>query len=178
MFLWLPQESPAPVSWAKLLVISNVPVTPSGPSDVQKLVRRFGTVIKTLVLNSMVTAHRHTLSCTLNCACCFMGHIWVMALYKKACSQCGAASLPSQVICEMATVALAQSVYKRFQTFPCIIHNNPLFFSRKADPRANAQSKVITAYLDPPEVSSFAHKWDMIVNSLVDYVKYMAAIKS
>ncbi|XP_034543401.1 zinc finger protein 638-like isoform X2 [Notolabrus celidotus] len=103
-----PLESPPPVGWSSLLVISNVPSTPSGPSEVQKLVRRFGTVIKTLVLNSMV-------------------------------------------ICEMATAAMALSVYKRFQTFPCIIQNNPLFFSRKADPRANTQTKVITAYLDPTE---------------------------
>lgn len=35
-------------------MISNVPNTPSAPSEVQKLVRRFGTVIKTLVLNNMV----------------------------------------------------------------------------------------------------------------------------
>ncbi|KAM7009668.1 uncharacterized protein LKV04_001604 [Tautogolabrus adspersus] len=103
-----PLESPAPVGWSSLLVISNVPNTPSGSSEVQKLVRRFGTVIKTLVLNSMV-------------------------------------------ICEMATAAMALSVYKRFQTFPCIIQNNPLFFSRKPDPRANTQSKVISAYLDPME---------------------------
>ncbi|XP_074540902.1 uncharacterized protein LOC141801656 isoform X2 [Halichoeres trimaculatus] len=103
-----PFDSPAPVGWSSLLVISNVPSTTSGPSEVQKLVRRFGTVIKTLVLNSMV-------------------------------------------ICEMATAAMALSVYKRFQTFPCIIHNKPLFFSRKADPRANTQSKVISAYLDPSE---------------------------
>ncbi|XP_060908904.1 zinc finger protein 638-like [Labrus mixtus] len=106
-----PLESPASVGWSSLLVISNVPNTPSGSSEVQKLVRRFGTVIKTLVLNSMV-------------------------------------------ICEMATAAMALSVYKRFQTFPCIIQNNPLFFSRKPDPRANTQSKVISAYLDPTEETS------------------------
>lgn len=35
-------------------MISNVPDTPSASSEVQKLVRRFGTVIKTLVLNNMV----------------------------------------------------------------------------------------------------------------------------
>lgn len=35
-------------------MISNVPSTPTGSSEVQKLVRRFGTVIKTLVLNNMV----------------------------------------------------------------------------------------------------------------------------
>uniref|UniRef100_UPI0037E98A03 zinc finger protein 638-like n=1 Tax=Semicossyphus pulcher TaxID=241346 RepID=UPI0037E98A03 len=103
-----PLESPAPVGWSSLLVISNVPNTPSGSSEVQKLVRRFGTVIKTLVLNSMV-------------------------------------------ICEMATAAMALSVFKRFQTFPCIIQNNPLFFSRKPDPRANTQTKVIAAYLDSSE---------------------------
>ncbi|XP_071360149.1 zinc finger protein 638-like isoform X2 [Trachinotus anak] len=103
-----PLESPVPVGWSTLLVISNVPNTPSGPSEVQKLVRRFGTVIKTLVLNNTV-------------------------------------------ICEMATAAMALSVYKRFQTFPCIIQNNPLFFSRKPDPKASTQTKVITAYLDSPE---------------------------
>uniref|UniRef100_A0A3B4Y3M2 Matrin-type domain-containing protein n=3 Tax=Seriola lalandi dorsalis TaxID=1841481 RepID=A0A3B4Y3M2_SERLL len=103
-----PLESPVPVGWSTLLVISNVPNTPSGSYEVQKLVRRFGTVIKTLVLNNTV-------------------------------------------ICEMATAAMALSVYKRFQTFPCIIQNNPLFFSRKPDPKANTQTKVITAYLDSPE---------------------------
>ncbi|XP_031723012.1 zinc finger protein 638-like isoform X2 [Anarrhichthys ocellatus] len=103
-----PLESSFPVGWSCLLVISNVPNTPSGPSEVQKLVRRFGTVIKTLVLNDTV-------------------------------------------ICEMATAAMALSVYKRFQMFPCIIHNNPLFFSRKPDPKANIQTKVITAYLESSE---------------------------
>ncbi|XP_029353687.1 zinc finger protein 638-like isoform X2 [Echeneis naucrates] len=103
-----PLESMVPVSWNTLLVIGNVPNTPSGSSEVQKLVRRFGTVIKTLVLNNMV-------------------------------------------ICEMATAAMALSVYKRFQTFPCIIHNNPLFFSRKPDPKADKLTKVITAYLSSSE---------------------------
>ncbi|XP_053275287.1 matrin-3 isoform X2 [Pleuronectes platessa] len=103
-----PSESPVPVCWNSLLVISNVPNTPSCSFEVQKLVRRFGTVIKTLVLNNMV-------------------------------------------ICEMATAAMALSVYKRFHTFPCIIQNNPLFFSRKPDPKASTQTKVITAYLDSTE---------------------------
>ncbi|XP_070832763.1 zinc finger protein 638-like isoform X2 [Chaetodon trifascialis] len=103
-----PLETAVPVGWSSLLVISNVPSTPSGSSEVQKLVRRFGTVIKTLELNSMV-------------------------------------------ICEMATAAMALSVYKRFQAFPCIIQNNPLFFSRKPDPKANMQTKIITAYLESAE---------------------------
>ncbi|KAM8879355.1 uncharacterized protein AB9W97_014755 isoform 2-T3 [Spinachia spinachia] len=100
-----PSESAVAVGWSCLLVISNVPNTPSGPAEVQKLVRRFGTVIKTLQLN-------HT------------------------------------VICEMATAAMALSVYKRFQKFPCIIHNNPLFFSRKPDSKDAIQTKVIPASLD------------------------------
>ncbi|XP_010752501.2 zinc finger protein 638-like isoform X1 [Larimichthys crocea] len=104
-------ESSVSVGWSSLLVISNVPSTPSSSSEVEKLVRRFGTVIKTLVLNSMV-------------------------------------------ICEMATAAMALSVYKRFQTFPCIIQNNPLFFSRKPDPKANTQTRVISAYVDPSEDTS------------------------
>ncbi|XP_068448297.1 zinc finger protein 638-like isoform X2 [Clinocottus analis] len=103
-----PLESSVPVGWSCLLVISNVPNTPSGSSEVQKLVRRFGTVIKTLVLNNTV-------------------------------------------ICEMATAAMALSVYKRFQTFPCIIQNNPLFFSRKPDPKANIRTKVISTFLDSSE---------------------------
>ncbi|KAM3622833.1 uncharacterized protein V6R79_003722 [Siganus canaliculatus] len=102
------ESSNAPVGWSSLVVINNVPSTPSGPSEVQKLVQRFGTVIKTLVLHNMV-------------------------------------------ICEMATAAMALSVYKRFQTFPCIIHNNPLFFSRKPDPKASTQTKVIAAFLTSPE---------------------------
>lgn len=56
MLLCFLQESPVPVGWSSLLVISNVPDTPPGSSEVQKLVRRFGTVIKTLVLNSTVRA--------------------------------------------------------------------------------------------------------------------------
>ena len=52
----------------------------------------------------------------------------------------------------MATAPMALSVYKRFQTFPCIIQNNPLFFSRKPDPKVNTHTKVITMYLDSPEV--------------------------
>nr|XP_040043536.1 zinc finger protein 638-like isoform X2 [Gasterosteus aculeatus aculeatus] len=103
-----PLESSVAVGWSSLLVISNVPSTPSGPAEVQKLVRRFGTVIKTLELNNMV-------------------------------------------ICEMATAAMALSVYKRFQKFPCIIHNNPLFFSRKPDPKVNTQTKVVPASLDSAE---------------------------
>ncbi|XP_051801365.1 histone-lysine N-methyltransferase, H3 lysine-79 specific-like isoform X3 [Acanthochromis polyacanthus] len=101
-------ESPSPVSWSCLLVISNVPNTPPGSSEVQKLVQRFGTVIKTLVLNNMV-------------------------------------------ICEMATAAMALSVYKRFQMFPCILQSNPLFFSRKPDPRASTQTKTIAAFTDVSE---------------------------
>ncbi|XP_026158859.1 zinc finger protein 638-like [Mastacembelus armatus] len=105
-----PLENPSPVGWSRLVVIGNVPNTPSGSSEVQKLVRRFGTVIKTLVLNNMV-------------------------------------------ICEMATAAMALSVYKRFQTFPCIIQNNPLFFSRKPDPKTNTQSKVVPSCVDSSEPS-------------------------
>ncbi|XP_034398430.1 zinc finger protein 638-like isoform X1 [Cyclopterus lumpus] len=108
-------ESSVLVGWSCLLVISNVPNTPSGSSEVQKLVRRFGTVIKTLVLNNTV-------------------------------------------ICEMATAAMALSVYKRFQMFPCIIQNNPLFFSRKPDPKANTQTKVITAFLDSSEDTPATNK--------------------
>ncbi|KAM9315208.1 uncharacterized protein KZ484_024899 isoform 2-T2 [Pholidichthys leucotaenia] len=95
-------ENSGPVAWNSLLVISNVPDGPFNSSEVQKLVRRFGTVIKTLVLNNTV-------------------------------------------ICEMATSAIALSVYKRFQTFPCIIQSNPLFFSRKADPKISSQPKTINS---------------------------------
>ncbi|KAF3687092.1 Zinc finger protein 638 [Channa argus] len=112
-----PFENSTPVGWSSLLVISNVPNTPSASSEVLKLVRRFGTVIKTLVLNNMV-------------------------------------------ICKMATATMALSVYKRFQTFPCIIQNSPLFFSRKPDPKASTQTKVITAYLDAPEDTSANGKAD------------------
>ncbi|KAF7652324.1 hypothetical protein LDENG_00098160 [Lucifuga dentata] len=106
-----PLENPAPVGWSSLLIISNVPETPTGPTEVQKLVRRFGTVIKTLVLNNNL------------------------------------------VICEMATPAMAMSVYRRFQKFPCIIQNNPLSFSRKPDPKANTQSRVIQAFHDSSKVT-------------------------
>uniref|UniRef100_A0A1A8DYW7 Matrin-type domain-containing protein n=1 Tax=Nothobranchius kadleci TaxID=1051664 RepID=A0A1A8DYW7_NOTKA len=98
-----PLGNPTPVGWSSLLVIKNVPDSSSGSSEVIKLVRRFGTVIKTLVLNGMV-------------------------------------------ICEMATAAMALSVFKRFQMFPCIINNNPLFFQRRADPKPYTQTKVIAAF--------------------------------
>ncbi|KAG7485982.1 hypothetical protein JOB18_022373 [Solea senegalensis] len=103
-------ESSDKVSWSSLLVIRNVPNSPSCSSEVQKLVRRFGTVIKTLVLNNMV-------------------------------------------ICEMATGTMALSVYKRFHMFPCIIQNNPLFFSRKPDPKTITQTKVVSAHLDTPQAT-------------------------
>lgn len=48
------QESPAQVGWSSLLVIQNVPHTANGSAEVQKLVRRFGTVIRSLVLHTMV----------------------------------------------------------------------------------------------------------------------------
>lgn len=40
---------------------------------------------------------------------------------------------PLQIIFEMETAAVAQTVYKRFQKFPCIVQNNPLSFSMKPD---------------------------------------------
>ncbi|KAM9817827.1 uncharacterized protein ACBT44_008309 [Syngnathus typhle] len=99
-----PLENSSPVSWSSLLVINNVPDTPTGPSEVKKLVQRFGTVVKTLELNNVV-------------------------------------------ICEMETGAMALSVYKRFQRFPCIVQNNPLFFSRKPDPKTNTQTQVFSPNL-------------------------------
>lgn len=48
------QESPAQVGWSSLLVIQNVPHESNGSAEVQKLVRRFGTVIRSLVLQNMV----------------------------------------------------------------------------------------------------------------------------
>lgn len=48
------QESPSQVGWSSLLVIQNVPHTSNGSAEVQKLVRRFGTVIRSLVLHTMV----------------------------------------------------------------------------------------------------------------------------
>ncbi|XP_061628020.1 zinc finger protein 638-like isoform X2 [Phyllopteryx taeniolatus] len=103
-----PLESSITVSWTSLLVINNVPDTPTGSSEVKQLVQRFGTVVKTLELKNMV-------------------------------------------ICEMATGAMALSVYKRFQRFPCIIQNNPLFFSRKPDPKANTQTEVLPSNLHSSE---------------------------
>ncbi|XP_053713683.1 zinc finger protein 638-like isoform X2 [Synchiropus splendidus] len=81
----------------RLLVISNVPT--SGHLEVEKLVRRFGTVIKTLPLHDVL-------------------------------------------ICEMASVKMAVSVFVRFKNFPCILQNNPLSFTRCLEP------KIIT---DPKE---------------------------
>lgn len=73
-------------------------------------------------------------------------------------------SLPAQVICEMATAAMALSVYKRFQKFPCIIHNNPLFFSRKPDPKVNTQTKVVPASLDSAEVGVFDKRFAVVIH--------------
>ncbi|XP_038158847.1 zinc finger protein 638-like isoform X2 [Cyprinodon tularosa] len=101
-----PSESPALVGWKHLVAIRNVPDSPAGSREVLRLMRRFGTVIKSLVVSNMI-------------------------------------------ICEIATISMALSVYKRFLMFPCIIQSNPLFFHRKPDPKA--QSKVIPAYCDTPE---------------------------
>lgn len=56
------QESPAQVGWSSLLVIQNVPHTLNGSAEVQRLVRRFGTVIRSLVLHTMVKYSLGTLS--------------------------------------------------------------------------------------------------------------------
>ncbi|XP_023810662.1 zinc finger protein 638 isoform X2 [Oryzias latipes] len=103
-----PPEGQALVRWNSLLVIKNVPDSPSGTAEVLKLVRRFGTVIKTLVLDNTI-------------------------------------------ICEMATVPMSVSVYRRFLMFPCMIQSNPLFFSRKPDPKTNTQAKVFSVCHDPAE---------------------------
>ncbi|XP_028315845.1 zinc finger protein 638-like isoform X3 [Gouania willdenowi] len=116
-----PQQSTVAVSWNRLLVISNVPDAHSGYREVQKLIERFGTVIKTLVIKNMV-------------------------------------------ICEMATAAMALSVYKRFQTFPCIIQSNPLMFSRKADPKANTATKVTSTGPDSSQTKTANVKVSQPVN--------------
>ncbi|XP_062333552.1 uncharacterized protein LOC134033424 [Osmerus eperlanus] len=46
----------------------------------------------------------------------------------------------NMIIFEMTTSAVALAVCKRFQKYPCIIQNNPLTFSRRADPRKNNAS--------------------------------------
>ncbi|XP_043969386.1 uncharacterized protein LOC122829136 isoform X1 [Gambusia affinis] len=103
-----PLDGSAPVGWNSLVVIKNVPDSPGSSTEVLKLMRRFGTVIKFLVVNSMI-------------------------------------------ICEMATTAMALSVYKRFLMFPCIIQNNPLIFYRKADPKAQPPTKIIPACCETAE---------------------------
>lgn len=40
--------------WNRLLVVSNIPATPSGPTEIQNLVQRFGTVQQTLALKDKV----------------------------------------------------------------------------------------------------------------------------
>ncbi|XP_014065282.1 zinc finger protein 638 isoform X2 [Salmo salar] len=40
--------------WNRLLVVSNIPATPSGPTEIQKLVQRFGTVQQTLALKDKI----------------------------------------------------------------------------------------------------------------------------
>lgn len=55
-FLCILQENPTPVGWKSLLVIRNVPNRPTASTEVEKLIRRFGTVIKTLVISDMVRA--------------------------------------------------------------------------------------------------------------------------
>ncbi|KAJ8000846.1 hypothetical protein DPEC_G00184630 [Dallia pectoralis] len=86
-------------NWKRFLVVSNVPQTPSGPTDVRSLVKRFGTVKQALALKDMI-------------------------------------------IFEMDTADMAQKVFKRFQTYPCIIQNNPLSFSWKPDPIPKAKTLI------------------------------------
>lgn len=52
--LSVPQESPALVGWKHLVAIRNVPDSPAGSREVLRLMRRFGTVIKSLVVSNMV----------------------------------------------------------------------------------------------------------------------------
>nr|XP_046194391.1 uncharacterized protein LOC124024515 [Oncorhynchus gorbuscha] len=40
--------------WNRLLVVSNIPATPSGPTEIQNLVQRFGTVQQTLALKDKI----------------------------------------------------------------------------------------------------------------------------
>ncbi|XP_045072410.1 RNA-binding protein 20-like isoform X2 [Coregonus clupeaformis] len=88
--------------WNRLLVVSNIPATPSGPTEIQKLVQRFGTVQQTLALKD-------------------------------------------KIIFEMGTAEMAQSVFNRFQKFPCIVQNNKLAFSWKPDPKTDLPKVNISA---------------------------------
>ncbi|KAK6324612.1 hypothetical protein J4Q44_G00039540 [Coregonus suidteri] len=88
--------------WNRLLVVSNIPATPSGPTEIQKLVQRFGTVQQTLALKD-------------------------------------------KIIFEMGTAEMAQSVFNRFQKFPCIVQNNKLAFSWKPDPETDLPKVNISA---------------------------------
>ena len=51
------QEPPIHVGWSKVLVITNVPATPTGPNEVLRLVRRFGTIRNYLVLDNNMVRH-------------------------------------------------------------------------------------------------------------------------
>lgn len=123
-------------------MIQNVPQERNGSSEVQKLVRRFGTVIRSLVLHDMV--NRRFVSVVLP------RHRPLITSFDHVVK---VSFLRVQVICEMATAAMALSVFKRFRAFPCIIQNNPLVFSRKADLKTSPQSKVASAPPQPTEVS-------------------------
>ncbi|CAB1327038.1 unnamed protein product [Coregonus sp. 'balchen'] len=97
-----PAEVGGDDDWNRLLVVSNIPATPSGPTEIQKLVQRFGTVQQTLALKD-------------------------------------------KIIFEMGTAEMAQSVFNRFQKFPCIVQNNKLAFSWKPDPETDLPKVNISA---------------------------------
>lgn len=61
-----PLEGPPPVGWNSLVVIKNVPDTSTASTDVLKLMRRFGTVIKSLVVNSMIICEMATTTMALS----------------------------------------------------------------------------------------------------------------
>ncbi|MEQ2304418.1 hypothetical protein AMECASPLE_026806, partial [Ameca splendens] len=61
-----PLESPALVGWSSLVVIRNVPDTPADSTEVLKLMRRFGTVIKSLVVNNMIICEMATTTMALS----------------------------------------------------------------------------------------------------------------
>ncbi|XP_010864098.2 zinc finger protein 638 isoform X3 [Esox lucius] len=93
-------EAEAADDWKCLLVVNNVPQTPSGPTEVRGLVKRFGTVQQALALKDMI-------------------------------------------IFEMETADMAQKVFNRFQTYPCIIQNNPLSFTWKPDPVPDPEANTL-----------------------------------
>ena len=78
------EEAPCPTGWKSVLVITNVPATPSGPDEVIQMVRGLGPVQNFLVLENHMVRHYFyipLLKFNLNGG---VGTIWSSQVQKRA----------------------------------------------------------------------------------------------